>query len=252
MTEQKIALVTGGARSMGAAIAKRLSEDGYRVFVWDLKEIIDSEDAKWLQKHPEIQPMVVDVSSEKAVRDGIALIENQSGNVSCLVNNAAISPKYNGYRAAPSETTLEEWDQVMAVNLRGPFLVSMAVLPKMIKNGWGRIINISSSSGRQGARIAGLPYGVSKTGINGLTRTLAVDVGKYGITVNSIAPGRVATPMSERSATEVQEWSRSKIPIGREGTVTDIAGLVSYLGGEESGYITGATIDINGGSYMAP
>jgi 3-oxoacyl-[acyl-carrier protein] reductase len=140
----------------------------------------------------------------------------------------------------------------MAVNLRGPFLVTRTVLPSMIESGWGRVVNISSSSGRQGARIAGLPYGVAKTGINGLTRTLALEVGKHGVTVNSVAPGRIATPMSERSAPEVQEASRSRIPVGREGNVSDVAGLVSYLCSDEAGYVTGATIDINGGSFMAP
>lgn len=196
--------------------------------------------------------MTVDVSSEVQVETAVQSIVAELGGVSCLVNNAAISPKQGGYRVSPISTSTEEWDLVMGVNLRGPFLVTRAVLPSMIEAGWGRVVNISSSSGRQGARIAGLPYGVAKTGINGLTRTLALEVGTHGITVNSVAPGRIATPMSERSAPEVQEASRARIPVGREGEVTDVAALVSFLCGEESGYLTGATIDINGGSFMAP
>lgn len=249
---RRVAIVTGGGRAMGAEISRRLSHDGYTVLAWDLEDVLGSPDAGWIQETPGVRAMTVDVSSEEQVNAAAASIVAELGGVSCLVNNAAVSPKRDGYRVSPIETSTEEWDLVMGVNLRGPFLVTRAVLPSMIEAGWGRVVNISSSSGRQGARIAGLPYGVAKTGINGLTRTLALEVGPHGITVNSVAPGRIATPMSARSAPEVQEASRSRIPVGREGQVSDVAGLVSYLCSEEAGYVTGTTIDINGGSFMAP
>jgi 3-oxoacyl-[acyl-carrier protein] reductase len=250
--DEKVAVVTGGGRAMGAAIAQRLASDGFQVIVWDLDEVLGSEQAAWIADTPRVSAATVDVSSEEAVNAAVSSIVDEYGRVDCLVNNAAISPKSEGFRTPPSQTTSAEWDQVMGVNLRGPFLASRAVLPSMIDSGWGRVVNISSSAGRQGARIAGLAYGVAKSGINGLTRTLALEVGKHGVTVNSIAPGRIATPMSARSALEVQERSRAGIAVGREGEVEDIAGLVSYLCSEESGFITGATIDINGGSFMAP
>lgn len=248
----KIAIVTGGARAMGAEISRRLARDGYTVIVWDLNQVIDSHEGAWIADAENVRSMIVDVSSEEQITAAVEQILKSEGRIDCLVNNAAISPKKDGYRVSPIETSTHEWDLVMGVNLRGPFLVTRAVLPSMIRSGWGRVVNVSSSSGRQGARIAGLPYGVAKTGINGLTRTLALEVGKHGITVNSVAPGRVATPMSERSAPEVQDASRSRIPVGREGRVEDVAGLVSYLCSNEAGYVTGATIDINGGSFMAP
>lgn len=248
----RVAIVTGGGRAMGAEIGRRLARDGYTVVVWDLDQVLDSADGAWICDTPGIRSMSVDVSSEKEITTAVESICSEFGGVACLVNNAAISPKRDGYRVSPIDTSTEEWDLVMGVNLRGPFLAARAVLPSMISAGWGRIVNISSSSGRQGARIAGLPYGVAKTGINGLTRTLALEVGAHGITVNSVAPGRIATPMSARSAPEVQEASRSRIPVGREGEVTDVAALVSYLCSDEAGYVTGATIDINGGSFMAP
>lgn len=248
----KVAIVTGGGRAMGAEISRRLARDGFSVVVWDLDAVLNSAEGEWIREAEGIRAMTVDVSSEKQITNAVDSILAEEGRVDCLVNNAAISPKKDGYRVSPIETSTEEWDLVMGVNLRGPFLATRAVLPSMIRSGWGRVVNISSSSGRQGARIAGLPYGVAKTGINGLTRTLALEVGKHGVTVNSVAPGRIATPMSERSAPEVQEASRSRIPVGREGHVADVAGLVSYLCSDDAGYVTGTTIDINGGSFMAP
>ncbi|MDI2098701.1 SDR family NAD(P)-dependent oxidoreductase [Ruicaihuangia caeni] len=252
-SSDRVAIVTGGGRAMGAEISRRLADDGFGVYVWDLDVVLDSPDAEWMATAPGVRAMSVDVASEERIQDAVQTIISETGRVDCLVNNAAISPKQeNGYRVSPTETSTEEWDLVMGVNLRGPFLATRAVLPSMIASGWGRVVNISSSSGRQGARIAGLPYGVAKTGINGLTRTLALEVGKHGITVNSVAPGRIATPMSARSAPEVQEASRARIPVGREGHVSDVAGLVSYLCSDEAGFVTGATIDINGGAFMAP
>ncbi len=250
---ERVAIVTGGGRGIGAAIAQLLARDGFSVVAWDLQDVLGSQDAAWIGDTQSVDAMAVDVSSEEQVTTAVESIVAERGGVACLVNNAAISPKRpDGYRVPPIETTTQEWDAVMAVNLRGPFLVTRAVLPSMIQAGWGRIVNISSTAGRQGARVAGLPYGVAKAGINGLTRTLALEVGKHGITVNSVAPGRIATPMSARSAPEVQAASRARIPVGREGTPWDVAGLVSYLCSDEAGYVTGTTIDINGGSFIAP
>lgn len=247
---EKVAVVTGGGRAMGAEIARRLAADGFRVVVWDLDEVLDSSD--WIADAPGVEAMTVDVSSEEQVDAAVASVLAVHGRIDALVNNAAVSPKTNGYRTPPMETSTQEWDLVMGVNLRGPFLVTRAVLPSMTSTGWGRVVNISSSSGRQGARIAGLAYGVAKSGINGLTRTLALEAGRHGITINSVAPGRIATPMSARSAPEVQTASKARIPVGREGQVHDVAGLVSYLCSDEAGFITGTTIDINGGAFMAP
>ncbi|WP_403021143.1 SDR family NAD(P)-dependent oxidoreductase [Salinibacterium sp. GXW1014] len=248
----RAAIVTGGARGMGAAISRHLAADGYSVVVWDLDDVFASDDANWLAEASGVSGMTVDVSSEEQVAAGVAAVLDKFGSISALVNNAAVSPKHGGFRTPPVETPVEEWDLVMGVNLRGPFLTTKAVLPSMIEAGWGRVVNISSTAGRQGARIAGLPYGVAKAGINGLTKTFALEVGMHGVTVNSVAPGRIATPMSARSAAEVSAASIARIPVGREGTVDDIGALVSYLCSDAAGFITGATVDINGGAFIAP
>lgn len=247
---QRVAIVTGGARGIGAGISKRLSNDGRMVYVWDLEGPIG--DATWFDDFDDVRPMEIDVSSERAVNDAVARIVAEHGGIDILVNNAAISPKHDGKRTPPAETPTAEWQAVMEVNLNGPFYAMRAVLPSMIEAKWGRIVNISSRAGRSGSQISGLAYGVAKTGINGLTRTMAADVGKHGVTVNSVAPGRIATPMTARTRADISAKSIASIPVGREGQPEDIAGLVSYLAGEDSGFVSGAVIDINGGAYMAP
>lgn len=250
---RRVAIVTGGCQGIGRSIALRLAQDGMTVVAWDLEDIVrEHKDLKDVAVAGSLHVMAVDVGSAEQVADGVDRVAAEHGSVDVLVNNAAISPKSDGARVPPHETSLDEWERVVRVNLTGPFLACRAVIPHMQRRGWGRIVNMSSKAGRSGAMLAGLPYGVTKTGINGLTRTLAPHVAPMGITINSIAPGRIRTPMAAGVSDEVNARLIAATPVGRFGEPEDIAALVSYLCSDEAGFLTGDTVDINGGAYMAP
>lgn len=252
----RIAIVTGGCRGIGRGIALRLARDGATVVAWDLEDVVaqhrDVEQLAGPGIRGSVQVAAVDLVSQEQIEQGVQRVVSEHGTVDILVNNAAISPKTDGARVPPHETSLQEWEQVMRVNLTGPFLACRAVIPHMQRGGWGRIVNMSSKAGRSGAMLAGLGYGVSKTGVNGLTRTLAPHVAPMGITINSIAPGRIRTPMAAGVSDEVNARLVAATPVGRAGEPEDIAALVAYLCSDEAGFITGDTVDINGGAYMAP
>lgn len=253
---RRVAIVTGGCQGIGRGIALRLARDGATVVAWDLEEVVAQHRDLGQHLGPDprgsLQVSAVDMASPEQIERGVQQVVAEHGAVDILVNNAAISPKRVGARVPPHETSLQEWEQVMRVNLTGPFLACRAVIPHMQRGGWGRIVNMSSKAGRCGAVLAGLPYGVAKTGINGLTRTLAQHVAPMGITVNSIAPGRIRTPMAAGVPDEVNARLIAATPVGRVGEPEDIAALVAYLCSDEAGFITGDTVDINGGAYMAP
>ena len=250
---RRVAIVTGGCQGIGRGITLRLAQDGMTVVAWDLEDVVrEHKDLEDVAVAGSIHLMAVDVGSAEQVAEGVERVAAEHGSVDVLVNNAAISPKADGARVPPHETGLDEWERVVRVNLTGPFLACRAVIPHMQRRGWGRIVNMSSKAGRSGAMLAGLPYGVTKTGINGLTRTLAPAVAPMGITINSIAPGRIRTPMAAGVSDEVNARMIAATPVGRFGEPEDIAALVSYLCRDEAGFLTGDTIDINGGAYMAP
>lgn len=249
--KRKVALVTGAAAGIGAACARRLAKDGIAIGVLDLDagrcsrtvEEITSAGGAALA-------LGADISSRTQVLRELATLRSAFGPVSILVNNAAIT----GY-APFLETTLDDWEAILRVNLTGTFLVTQLVLPDMIATGWGRIINISSSAAQTGAgRMAA--YAASKGGMISLTRTLAVEFGPRGITANVIPPRFITgTIMSEKSFAEAkQPMSREAIaqagPICREGRPEDVAGAVAWLASDEAGYLTGQVIGVNGGRII--
>jgi 3-oxoacyl-[acyl-carrier protein] reductase len=170
--------------------------------------------------------------------------------VDILINNAGISPKINGKSLPIDELSLDVWNNVLSVNLTAPFLTSKLVLPQMKIAKWGRIINMSSVAGRTMSTVAGSPYAASKAGLIGFTRQLASEVGKFGITANCIAPGRIITPMINTMAPSVNQEYLSRIPVNRLGIPSDITNTALFLASQHSSFLTGTTIDVNGGSFM--
>jgi NAD(P)-dependent dehydrogenase (short-subunit alcohol dehydrogenase family) len=240
--------VTGAGSGIGRAIATRLAGDGLTVAVVDLNK--DSAE-KVVEEISTVGGRAiavggVDVSDRAQVNDAVRAVRDELGPVVVLVNNAGLS----GFKEF-LKITDESWDKIMAVNLNGPFYCTQAVLPDMIEAGWGRIVNISSSSA-QGGQPYMVHYVASKAGLIGLTKAVALEFGTRGITVNTIPPGFIDTPMLRASEERgflggpVEEHAR-RTPVGRAGRPEDIAAACSFLVSDEAGYITGQVIGVNGG-----
>lgn len=248
MTTPRVALVTGGSSGIGAAISDRLAQDGFVVAILDLDDEAAESTAKGIEAKGGTALALgrVDVSDRSQVDAAVALARAELGPVTVLINNAGIT----GFRRF-SEITDEKWDRIMAVNLNGPFYCTQAVLPDMIDAGWGRIVNISSSSAQGGQQYM-VHYVASKAALIGMTKSLALELGPEGITVNTIPPSFVDTPMlreSERRGMlgrSVDDLA-GETPIRRPGTPDDIANACSFLVSEGASYITGQIIGVNGG-----
>ncbi|MEC9257038.1 MAG: SDR family NAD(P)-dependent oxidoreductase [Candidatus Poribacteria bacterium] len=242
----QVAIVTGAGQGMGAAIANLIAEEGGQVVVSDINEekaLIIAEEIR--QKHNQVLAVRADVTKEKDVKMLVATTIEHYGTISILVNNAGIL-----YPTRIEQITKSEWDQVLDVNLNGTFLCSQAVLETMKKNGFGRIVNISSSAGRSVSTLGGAHYTAAKAGVLGFTRALAKEVAPFGITVNAICPGLIDTEMVRAECTPEQISAYEvSFPISRLGQPYEIAQLVLFLT-TDAAYITGASIDINGGDLM--
>ncbi len=241
MNIPKIALVTGAAGTMGLAAAEALIQEGVEVIMADIVE--DKLNSAAERLGPRARPYAFDISDPQVVEQTVAHITADIGQPTILVNNAGILSNNKAM-----ETTPEEWNRVLAVNLSGAFYLSKAVLPGMRKLGWGRIINTSSYAAKSGGITAGTAYSVSKGGMISLTFSLAAETAREGITVNGIAPVYVKTPMVTEQLTEAQRQAViEKIPVGRFCEPEEFAHVVSFLISEKSGFITGEIIDLNGG-----
>ncbi len=245
--EGTTAVVTGGAAGLGRAITEALAARGAKVAIFDIAaDEIDKQVHRLQGEGAEVEGYVVDVSNRAAVESAVASVRADLGPVLILVNNAGIE-QFGKF----TEITDDEWDRVMAVNLRGPFICTQAVLPDMIDVRWGRIVNISSSSA-QGGQSRMAAYVGSKAGLIGLTKSLALELGPKGITVNTIPPGMVVTPMLEKAVaggrfTASLEHFAKITPVRRAGRPEDIANATVFLCQDESDYITGQVIPVNGG-----
>ncbi|MFF5141472.1 SDR family NAD(P)-dependent oxidoreductase [Streptomyces sp. NPDC013157] len=249
MSERRTALVTGGGSGIGRAIAQRLAEDGFATAVLDLNGETAEEVAEESRRkgHEAVSFGGVDVSDRGQVDAAVRRVrETLGGPVLVLVNNAGIS------EVGPFlKITDETWNRIMAVNLNGPFYLCQAVVPGMREAGWGRIVNISSSSTHSGQPYM-THYVASKSGLVGLTKSLALELGPDGITVNTIPPGFIDTPMlrdsEERGLLGGSVDHHAELtPVRRPGRPEDIAAACSFLVSEEAGYITGQVIGVNGG-----
>lgn len=244
-------MVTGSAQGIGLAIAERLANDGFTVVMTDiLRDKLDQEVLRLHQAGKSAEGCIMDVSDESQVKRVFSHINETYGRLDVLVNNAGISPKVNGRRRNFIDTPLEEWSSVLQVNLTGAFLCNREALPLMMKHKWGRIIHISSQAGRTFSRIAGTHYAASKTGLIGLSRNIAAEYGQYGITSNCIAPGRIVSPMASGVSEEKNEEFLKSAAVRRMGLPEEVAATASFLCLDEAGYITGATLDVNGGTFM--
>jgi len=245
--EGKVAIVTGASRGIGRAVAGRLFQAGARVVIADLEEAsVESLASGESAPDERLLAHIVDVADEHSVKTLIETTLKAFGRLDILVNNAGIM-----FRTRILNMTLDEWEKVIRVNLTGPFLCTMAVLPAMKENRYGRIVNISSSAGRSVSTLGGAHYTASKAGLLGLTRAVAKEVASWGITVNAVCPGLIDTPMVRQTTleTELKSFLKS-IPVKRIGSPEEVGDLVVFLCSEKASYITGASIDINGGDLM--
>ncbi|HXC10934.1 MAG TPA: SDR family NAD(P)-dependent oxidoreductase [Steroidobacteraceae bacterium] len=245
----KVALVTGAAAGIGAAISHRLARDGIAIGVLDVLIEGATETAnRIISSGGRAVALQASIADRAQVKAAVQELRRKLGPITILVNNAGIA-EFVPFK----ELTDTQWDRMMEVNLKGTFIVTQEVLPDMEAARWGRIVNISSSSAQSGsARMA--HYSASKGAIIALTKTLALELGPLGITCNNIPPRFVMnTVMSEQAALSAS-FSRQAMleagPIRRQGEPEDIAGACAWLASDEAGYVTGQTIGVNGGRYM--
>ncbi|MEW9552060.1 3-oxoacyl-ACP reductase FabG [Nonomuraea sp. NPDC050783] len=247
-TPQRVAIVTGAARGIGEAVAHRLATDGHAVVVLDLLEKDCARVADAISAAGGVALAVgADVSDEAAVEAAVSEVADRLGPPTILVNNAGIIRDNLLFKMSVSD-----WDQVMGVHLRGSFLMSRAAQKFMVEAGFGRIVNVSSSSalGNRGQA----NYAAAKAGIQGFTKTLALELGRFGITTNSVAPGFIESDMTRATAErlgvsfeEFRDTLVSNIPVGRPGAPEDVAAAVSFFAREDAGFVSGQVLYVAGG-----
>ncbi|MEE9173992.1 MAG: SDR family oxidoreductase [Thermoplasmata archaeon] len=240
---KRVSLVTGASRGIGRATAIRLAEDGYDVVVNYLRQGDAARDVVDCIEQAGRQSLAIraDVASRDEVRRMVGKAAEALGPVSVLVNNAGIYQRVTVDQMEP-----DRWERTLSVNLSGAFHTIQAVLPAMRQEGWGRIVNVSSQLGVRGTD-HGADYAASKAGLLGLTKAVALEVAREGITVNAVAPGTIETDIIRNYSKEEREIRNRRIPVGRIGLPEEVASMVSYLASEEARYITGATLHVNGG-----
>jgi len=245
----RVAVVTGAASGIGAAIASRLSKGGLRVALVDRNAAGLRDVAATLAADRNVT-IAVDLTAEQAPAQIHEAIPSNWGPVAVLVNNAGVSPKKNGKSANLQETDDELWSFILSVNLTAAFRLCREFAPRMRDAGWGRVVNIASQAARTKGIIAGPGYMASKAGMLGLTRSIASEFAAFGVTANCICPGRIETPMFATSSPETNAEYIKSIPVMRFGKPEEIAAAVEFFASEGSGFITGAVLDVNGGTFM--
>tara|TARA_B100001769_G_C22043901_1_gene561038 strand:- start:461 stop:1183 length:723 start_codon:yes stop_codon:yes gene_type:complete len=238
----KVALVTGGTRGIGAAISIALKNDGCKVAATYGS---NSDAANTFASENGIDVFQWNVADAAACEAGVKQIEEKLGAVDILVNNAGITKA-----AMAHKMSVEQWDDVIRVDLDSVFYMTRCVLEGMREKSFGRIITISSINGQKG-EMGIVNYSAAKAGVIGFTKALAQETARKNITVNAIAPGYINTELLADTPEKVMESILSKIPVGRLGTVEEVSRIVTFLSSEEAGFITGSTISANGGQYFA-
>ena len=248
MTESRVAIVTGAARGIGAAVAKRLASDGFAVAVIDLDESSCKDTVSAIEADGGKAIAVgADVSDAEQVSSAVQRVADELGPPTVLINNAGITRDNLLFKMTESD-----WDSVLGVHLRGAFLMSREVQKHQTEQGWGRIVNLSSTSalGNRGQA----NYSAAKAGMQGFTKTLAIELGKFGITVNAIAPGFIETDMTAATADrmgigfeDLKNAAAATIPVARVGQPADIAAVASFFVRDEASFVSGQVIYVAGG-----
>ena len=251
--QDKVAVVTGSAQGMGLAIARALFEEGAKIVITDINNEAIARAVAQLQKDgADVVGISMDVSNKSAVTEMVSRVVSKWGKIDILVNNAG-GALFTPHRLEEIEE--KDWDLVVNVNLKGSFLTCQQVIPVMVKNGGGAIINMSALAGHWKASLAGVQYTAAKAGVEGLTRQLANDWGNEQIRVNAVAPtvtmtgDRIAGLWNEKGKSE-QERILRQIPLRRLSEPAEIASTIVFLASDESSYITGITLDVCGGRYL--
>ncbi|MDD4830192.1 MAG: 3-oxoacyl-ACP reductase FabG [Bacteroidales bacterium] len=235
--ENKVAIITGGAAGIGAATARKFKEEGANVIIWDLDEIRGNSLAKELGA----TFAKVNTANYEEIEQEAKAVNDKFGRIDILINNAGITRD-----STIKKMTVQQWQQVIDINLSGVFYCSKIISEYMVATGWGRIINASSVVGLYG-NFGQANYVATKSAIIGMTKTFAREFGRKGITVNAVAPGFISTEMVAAMPEEVLAGMKSKVPIGRLGDPKEIANVYAFLSSEEASYINGHTISVDGG-----
>lgn len=243
--ENKVAIITGGAQGIGKATVKRFAQEGAVIIIWDVNEIKASSTIDELKEiNPNIEFQKVDVTSLDSVTTAVADIISKHKKIDILINNAGITRD-----ASLMKMTPEQWKQVIDVNLTGVFNCTKAVAPIMVENKSGKIVNTSSVVGLYG-NFGQTNYVATKSGIIGMTKVWARELGKKGINVNAVAPGFIATEMVETVPEKVIDMLKEKTPLGKLGDPEDIANAYLFLVSDEAKYITGTVLSVDGGLVL--
>jgi 3-oxoacyl-[acyl-carrier protein] reductase len=242
----KTAFVTGAAQGLGAAIAKAMHAAGARVVLTDLSEAVEETAAEMEAVDAEtVLTACLDVRDIDAFEKVFASFVERTGGIDIVVNNAAVTVIRNIW-----DIDLQEWDEVLATNLRSVFFACQIAGRHLRDKGWGRIINLTSLAGQQPSRVAGAHYAASKAGIISVTKNFAQALAGNGVTVNALAPAAIHTPMMDTVPADRIEALKKSIPVGRIGEPEEIGAAGVFLASENASFITGATIDMNGGLFM--
>jgi NAD(P)-dependent dehydrogenase (short-subunit alcohol dehydrogenase family) len=236
--EKRCAIVTGGARGIGLAVAERFIASGARVSIWDL----DGAEANTQAARLDLHAVAVDVTSENSVQAALSASLAALGQIDILVTSAGITGPNTTIESYPAE----DWRRVIDVDLTGPFLCSKAVVPHMRARDYGRIVHIASIAGKEGNPNAGA-YSAAKAGVISLTKSLGKELAATGIRANCVTPAAVETAMFAQMTQSHIDYMLSKIPLGRFGHVSEIASLIAWLASEECSFSTGAVFDLSGG-----
>jgi len=244
--KDRVAIVTGAGRGIGKAIASTFVREGAKVALVDVdKGVLETTKNEIGKKRGEVIAIPCDITKSAEVKAMVNQVEKAFGRIDVLVNNAGI------IRRGTIETVTEEdWDQVIAVNLKGTFNCCKAVVEFMRQQGYGKLVNGSSIAGKMGDITSAPGYGSSKAGMDALTKTLARQLAKYGINVNAVSPHAIETEMSAQWSEERRKEIIASIPLGRLGKPQDVAEAALFLASDEASFITGEILDVNGGALM--